>query len=505
MLPSTASHGGNHRHVRSLSPTQDQPDIPTFDVASLEDTPWTADLAEVPDDASAPRWFSPPHPDAVGSFGQEIEDWVHEEQGVTFRWWQRLTTRRQFEHDQDGNLLWATIVESCSRRVGKSTRLRGIATWRMAHAEQFGEEQLVIHTGSDLAICREVQQRCWRWAEARAWNVTRGNGKESLETPDGHRWLVRAQSAVYGWDTTMGLVDEGWDVPPEVVDEGLEPSLMERQQPQLVLTSTAHRRSTPLMRRRIQAALAGLNEDWSTMLALWGVGPTDDITDPAVWKQASAYWTPARARMIADKYERAQRGEADPEADDPDPVAGWACQYLNRWPAPAQVLAKGEPVVTTDEWADLSGFQHGKEHPQVVAIESWFSEGAAVAACWRLAEGSVGVEVHSFPDVPSAAAWAALTGAPLLLVGKSIASQIIGSEPIGSTTRQAVQDLRRMLDDQHLRHDGSEVLAEQVLALRTTPTPDGIRVVSKGRADALKAVTWAANAALAQVEVPMIF
>ena len=61
-----------------------------------------------------------------------------------------------------------------------------------------------------------------------------------------------------------------------------------------------------------------------------------------------------------------------------------------------------------------------------------------------------------------------------------------------------------MVDDHLLRHDDSVELNSQVLALRTEPSPEGPRVVSKTRADALKACAWAAQAALV-VETAMIF
>ena len=289
---------------------------------------WLRPFLDVPEDANPPLAMTTPPADAVGSYGAQCLSWMAEELGITARWWQALAITRQLEHRADGSLCWREIDESAPRRSGKSVRLRGVSSWRLRHGPGlFGERQEIVHTGSDLAVCRKVQKDAWRWAERAGFIVTRGNGKEAVETAAGDTWLVRAQAACYGWDTTLGLVDEGWDVLPDTVTEGLEPSLLERSSPQLHLTSTAHRRATSLMRTRLTAALSG--DDAEVLVLLWGALPQDDPGDPEVWRKASPHWTEARRRMIEKKYAAALAGEADPEFDDPDPMAGFTSQYLN--------------------------------------------------------------------------------------------------------------------------------------------------------------------------------
>src|SRR5690606_5123198 len=263
----------------SLSPSPSNhltiPDHLAWSPDSLRKYPWLARFADVPDDASPPLAMSPPHPEAVGSYGDQVIAFMRDSLGVEPRWWQALAITRQLEHRSDGSLTYTEIVESAPRRAGKSVRIRGVALWRLTHgAKLFGERQEIVHTGSDLAVCRKVQKDSWRWADAQGLTVTRGNGKEAIETDAGDTWLVRAQAACYGWDTTLGLVDEGWDVAPGTVSEGLEPSLLERSSPQLHMTSTSHRRATSLMRGRIQAALS--TDDPTVLLLLWGARPQDD-------------------------------------------------------------------------------------------------------------------------------------------------------------------------------------------------------------------------------------
>jgi hypothetical protein len=119
------------------------------------------------------------------------------------------------------------------------------------------------------------------------------------------------------------------------------------------------------------------------------------------------------------------------------------------------------------------------------------------------------VRVSDHRTVAEAARSALSASAPVLLVGKSLASDPAFAtstiEPTGSTTKQAITQLRQYVDDDVLRHDGSTVLTSQALALRTLPGADGPRVRSTGRADALKAASWCLDRARQATEAPGIF
>jgi hypothetical protein len=452
--------------------------------------------------------MSPPHPDAVGSYGIDAEDWIRREVGVEFRWWQSLAMRRQLEYDAAGDLVWGQVIESTPRRAGKSVRLRCMALWRVAHAELLGETQLVLHTGKDLPIAKEIHRRAWRWAEGRGWKVKRQNGNEELEAPDESRWIVRGRDSVYGYDVGLGMVDEAWGVDPSCIDEGLEPALLERCNPQLHLTSTAHRRASSLMRRRIAAAVAGLGHDRRTLLLWWAADTTGDYSDPDQWRLASPYWSAARAELIHDKLDRAVRGEADPEADDPDPVEGFKAQYLNLWPtANAGRVEPGEAVFGDTEWSSIAVESvPDSSLPVVAAIEGWFTDGVALARAWHV-EGRVCVGVDLFPSLSEAVA--AVGVVTWLVVGKSLAEDPqltdLNPEPVGGTTRQAVAYLRQVANDGLLRHDGSPGLSTQVLGLRVLPSADGPRIRTAGRADAVKAAAWAVEWLRKAPEAPAVF
>lgn len=476
--------------------------------------PWLEHLADVPEDASPPLYMTYPPEAAVGSYGSEPCDchnetaveWIERVERKALRWWQNLAVVRQLEHDAGGALVHTDIVESASRRSGKSVRMRGVALWRMEHAALFDNEpQLVMHTGSDVAICREIQRGAWHYAESR-WgrdSVTKANGKEQIESTDGHRWLVRAQTAVYGYDVTYALVDEGWDVKPETVDEGLEPATLERVSPQVHRTSTAHRRATSLMRAALVAILTA--DDPTTLLLLWGARQGSDISDPAVWRTASPHWSESRRRLIASKYEKAKAGQADPQADDPDPLAGFAAQYLNIWRLGERAVVRGDALVSVETFGALTRkpIVDGRR-PDACAIEAWHSAGVSVAVAWRLDEleqPAALVGVNGFLTLADAADYVRAIGfRGRVTVGKSLVDEpaLRGIRKVAGDRRvvDAALTWSALMRDGQVFHDGGEHLAEQVLELRTMRGPDGLRVVSTGRADAVKAAGWAAQAAL---------
>lgn len=483
-------------------PIETRPEL-AWSTSAMLAHPWTAEFAEIPEDAAPPLYMSPVPADAVGSYGAEAIAWIENAERKTLRWWQRLAIVRQLEFKADGSLCHEQILESCPRRAGKSVRLRGVALWRMEHGMRlFGEVQTVIHTGNNIAICREVQRGAWRWArDVAGWEVSKANGKEALESLAEDRWMVKAQDAVYGYDVTLGLGDECWAVKPDTITEGLEPAMLERSSPQLHLTSTAHRRATSLMRGKILAALTGVDDDDLEdvdLLLIWAAPHGSDPADPKVWRAASPHWSEHRHRMIAKKYAKALKGEVDPAADDPDPMAGFVAQYLNVWPIHAPDKERGEPITTEHDW-NLLAAPRPDEVPVAAAIESWFQAGVSLALAWRDGEQAV-VAVTDHLDLVEAVQWLKNTGyRGRVVVGSSLVKDpaftgmgvVAGQGRVGALAGE----LSRLISEDGVRHDGGEHASGQVLAVRTMESADGPRVVSTGRADGLKALVWAANAA----------
>lgn len=344
---------------------------------ACRESPWLAHLLDMPENASTPLAMSPPHSRAVGSYGAEWVEWMRSTQKVDPRWWQQLAAMRQLEHDEDGELVYREIIESGPRRIGKSVRLRGTALWRVQQADRIGEDQLAMLVSKDLAVGKEIHRGAWRWCEQSAWKVTRLGGAQEVETPKGDgRWLLRAPNAAYGYDVGYGQGDEAWDIDPMAITDGLEPALLERMWPQLHLTSTAHVRASSLMRRRLLAALR--NSDESVLLLLWGAPPGADYADESMWRLASPHWSKDRRELMARKYAAALAGQDEPEFDDPDPVRGWAAQYLNVWP-----LLESSEKTALPGWDKVAVSSPSSPVPLALAVahdptQMWLSLGASI-------------------------------------------------------------------------------------------------------------------------------
>lgn len=474
--------------------------------AALAAFPWIVPYLDLPDSATPPLAMTPPPADAVGSYGPALIEWARVSLGVKVRWWQGLVLVRILEHRADGSLCWAEVVKSCSRRSGKSVVVRLLALWRLVFAPGlFKEEQLIVHSASTLRIAKEPMRYAGRWAGSQDHlEVYTNNNNYAIEDKrDGHRWIVVPPDKTAGLDTCNGIIDEAWKCLPEVVDDDLEPSLMERVSPQLLLVSTAHRRATSLMRSRIGGALAGDEDQAHVLLLLWAAQPDQDPGVVETWRSASPHWSPEREAYLRRKYGKAVRGEQDPEFDDPDPMEGFRAQYLNMWPLAAATVARGTALIGHETvWAQLRS-EPPRRAPDAVAIESWFEAGVSVASAWRQADGSAIVRVVEASDIATAVHLARATG----YRGRITAGASLLTDPAFTglpttkgqgSARATVLDLARVLADGELRHDGSPHLAEQVLAIRTVPGGDGPRLASQHRTDAVKAAMWALTAARAR-------
>lgn len=199
---------------------------------------WLQPYLDVPGDAAPPLWVSGVHPEAVGSMGPAAIEWMESnilERGrpLRLRWWQRLAVVLQLQHRADATLCWRVILESGPRRIGKSVRLRGMALWRLANGPTlFEPEQLVLHTGKDLAIVREVMRKAWAWAAPLDdWDIKRGMTEPEVSYLGVNRWVARSKDSTTGYDACLALCDEAWDVPPSAIDDDLEPTMLERESP----------------------------------------------------------------------------------------------------------------------------------------------------------------------------------------------------------------------------------------------------------------------------------
>jgi hypothetical protein len=467
--------------------------------------------------------MSPPHPDAVGSWGADACAWAEFTLGRKARWWQRLALYRLLEHDADGVLVWVDAFVSTARQVGKSVLLGDLALWRLHQGDRFGEPQLVMHTGKDIQVCAQVQRATRTWArEQDGWKAKETNGGQEVTGPDDSRWVVRALNSVYGYPASLALCDEAWDVPAFRVEEGLEPVLTERTSSQLGLFSTAHRQATALVPVRRAAILDAItNGRPSQSLILEWSAPRDaDLGDRAAWRLASPHWSPRRERLLEAKYARAMGGQSvDPDEDDPS--ESFRSQFLNVWPGRRIVSShRTELLVDADAWAMAADLHVAiPDGPVAVGVEDYFGLGAAAAAAVNLPDGRVLVWGDVFVHRSEAYAWASFT------TGMRPGSRVIhGASMPTPEAREQVPDVdlakagtantyaalplvRSLVRTGRLVHSGDEAMTAQVTSVRVAPTTSGgLTPAHRGvRSDLLRAMAWAVAAVAEPADVPLEF
>jgi phage terminase large subunit-like protein len=317
------------------------------------------------------------------------------------------------------------------------------------------------------------------------------NGKWAVEFGRTGRWVIRAQNAVYGYSASMGLVDEAWAIDPEPISEGIEPTMAEREQPQLWLISTAHSKATRLMPERREQAVARLDSPGDTLIVEWSADPALDSNDPVAWRQASPHWDDRRLAFVGSKVDE----------------AGFDEQWLNRWPsghaAPAWISAGA--------WNKLA--VPGLELPtgalaaRTVAIypDGKQSRWPVVVA----ATDRAGVPHLSLAGVGStrqeavAIAGEAMAGHSGVLIASRVLRgripRVAGVRDVVWATESdvaaATTTLRPLIEGGHLKHDGAEALAEQMTQAVAQTYSDSIRLSSKDSPIGIEAAKAAVLAA----------
>jgi hypothetical protein len=409
--------------------------------------------------------------------------------GITLRWFQQLGLVRQLEHRADGSLCWRYVVESTPRRVGKSVRLKVTACWRVDHAELLGEPQTVLFTGKDLPICKEIHRSAWSWAQARSWKVYRGMGNEEIEKPDGSRWLVRSQGGVYGYPAGLAACDESWKVPDAVIREGLQPAMMNRANPQMLLTSTAHTGATSLMRRRIRSGLDTLDGSGDSLLLLWCAAPDADPGDPVAWREASPYWDADRAQLTADAWSHVVAGQVVPDPDEPDPVAGFKAQYLNLWPVDELAGVVWLPADEVAACGRLSVVPAGR----VAAVE----QRPDSESCSAVFGGVLGAEVVLGRRLDDVDAWLRARAPEVVLCHQAVANRLSADLPVrvvkSAEAAAGVSTLAEVVRARGLVFDQPDGVAAQFAHVVVVPTEQGARIAaqrSRGDVSVVKALSW---------------
>ena len=259
------------------------------------DVAWLEGLRDLPVEAVWPRLMTVPHPRAVDSLGAEFEWWVRTWTGRRMRWFQRLVVARLLEIDAERRLVWESDAADDGPPVGEVVAVARVPDVAAASRFRFGEPQLIVHTGMTLNVCKDVMRPKAAWCKLRPdlYSVREVNSQEEIELrADGSRWVLVSKDSPYGKSASVAVVDEAWKVKAAALDDGLEPTLVETEQSQLLIVSTAHRLSTSLLLDRRAAALAQLRDPVdSDLIVEWSAPRAADIDDREAWRLASPHWS----------------------------------------------------------------------------------------------------------------------------------------------------------------------------------------------------------------------
>jgi len=436
-----------------------------------------------------------PHPDAIGSYGARLAEFVRDRTGSELDWWQRLISARILEHDADGVLVWQEWLLTVARQLGKSYWWRELCLWRMSMADEIGEPQEILHIANKLKVANKIQRSARAWAETQdGWEARHGNGMQEVRHGMS-TWALSTAEGAYGATISLAGVDEAWAIKSEHIDDGVVPTMLESRWSQLGLISTAHHLATDLMINRRAGSMAG---DGSLLIE-WSARPWLALDDRAGWRQASPRWTPKRETLIARELARA----LNTQSLSTDPVAFFRSQYLNQWPIKAaQSLTRpGLPLLPEGTWAELAG---DAETPGGVtfAVEDIAGRGVAVAAAGRAADGRLVVQAFELGDRSVAFEWIGLHSRSRagcsLIVGPSLQNDP-HVEDLGipvdvgtyADTKASLSALRQLVSRRMVIHANSPQLADQVTQCRVIEGSAGIRVISSDPWDLIRASSWA--------------
>jgi hypothetical protein len=454
-----------------------------------------ADLSRMPSDASPPRLFSASHPRAVGSFAPRFIAWANERMAPwTLRWWQELVLDRALEHDEQGHLVWRTVVVSTPRQVGKSVLVRETSLARaVLGSDLFAEPQEIILASRTLTNATYIHAGCWSWAKDEGLSLLRRFGSERVGWPDGSRWAVSSLDAIYGYSSSMVMCDESWDLQPRTLTSGVLPVLSARRSPQLWLLSTAHAAATDVMP---QARVQATREGSSTMLAEWSAPPGADLDDIETYRLASPHWDDVRAELIGSVLGTADVGT----------------QFGNRWMVDETAsVAPGWPA----GWSECARVSGGPPGGCVVAVEADLERatfGVAAAAADGL---NVRVWARVLDDDLAALQLIRQWQPSLVLIGASLHDRLAPmmqceTRKAGLTeTKLGTPTLQAAVRDRRIAHDHDPKVAEQVAGAVVASAESGPLLTARrsGPISGIKAAAWAVSNVLdsAPVEQAAIF
>ena len=440
------------------------------------------------------------------------------------RWWQRLVATRLLEVDADGRLVWETMVltmAAAARQVVAAAGAAAVAdpsgravrgaAGRAAHRQGPGGLQGGAAAGADLGE-----------GAADEYKVREVNGQEEIELLDGRRrgGCSGRRRRCTATRVSSAAADEAWKVRAAAIEEGLTPTMVEREQPQLLLVSTAHRLATALMlgRRQVGAGRARGRRRGPADRVVGAAGRASSTTWTA-WRQASPHWTPRRETADRASSCEALAAARSPIRRSPTRRQSFRAQWLNQWPArqvepPAATTRTLLPAGRVGRrWPSPGSTVDG---PVWVAVEDDYGLGAAVAAVGRLEDGRLEVDGWLCDDWDTAIARrraarrarprsASCTSARRCSTGCRRGCCRRPRPAVHAQTRAGLALLRDLAAGRAARpRRDTDELDAGVRGRAGPGVPDGAVLIAQGPTHLVKAAAWALRRRTSRRRIPAV-
>ena len=273
--------------------------------------------------------------------------------------------------------------------------------------------------------------------------------------------------SVTGFSSSLVVADEAWNIDRDVIVSGVMPQTVQREQPQLVMCSTAgDSRSDLVAHYRDMAQQPGSE----VLLLEWSAPPDADVDDEDAWRWSLPDWRPKvyrRLRQVTDE-------------------TAWRMQYLNQW------VINRDGWVSLAQWLPLRDLE-GMPAGGVVVVgpsrdySSWHAVHASVD---ELGVTHVRQTRHTVSD--RVWRWAHDLGDDVALhvnVGTRFrepdwlrpVAGTVGARELHAGIRLVQQRIR----DGGVRHDGSELLLQHVTRASVTDLPGGTTVMRSPTGEAI--------------------
>lgn len=474
----------------------------------------------------APRWRTPLPPGITDSWGPDVAAYATDVLGITLDRWQRVALNRALAVGPDGRLAHRVYLISTARQNGKTALVRALIGWSLTAAWSppwssiaglaFDRKQAAIPYRAVLADLAPVQRRVGHIGRG-GLALTRYLGIRSAmhgRPREYHTYSREARDALRGESIDLAVFDEVRTQRNYETWAALEPTTTARPDPLIIAISTAGDDRSILLRDwwdRGRRIIDGAEPADGFGMTWYAAGDDLDPMDPKAWRQANPSLAEGR---IA---ERAVR-EGIRNASGPAMVRS---ERLNLW------TDSSDEWLPPGLWTRQVGPQPGTGERITLAVEavpSWRRATVTVAIAtdagvWAGVAGELNADLAGAPTVEPAALQAmverlirewqpaslAFSSAAAAAPYAAAAAAATYTPPLALGPRQlraASQLLRSELIGGRLTHGPDPLLAQQVRVARPSAALEGgdwyvsIRD-SLGDVDAIRALAWAAWAAIA--------